>query len=515
MTKKYNNKYNNKYNKKSNKRINLKEGGFIKYDGPIDTVNHLFLNKDGINKHKQNLNYNKDIYDKNVINYGSKYKLIKEQNRYDNEKIRENKRIQFINEKDIINKYLNSFLLSIRCGIKDLWITLKHIINGVSDKTYDFIAKHIPKIYNKTFLATARSAGTGAREVGVNTARGVGRITEFAGNTVNWATDRIENFGTLIASLKYPIGKVIFLFLSIIILLLIIVLLLSLLFGWLSDTFNLDFLPKMDLPDMNPFLNMNLPSINSKSFSLDTHLFNNNIDINFPDYYNKFKEGTDDTIDFVKNPVNYTIASIKSTPTYLYDSIVPPDSYNNFSKSYNSVIGSIQRTFGYPTMIDKNNIKRDISDKGRSDDIYFMDVNKIIDKKILTDETVPVKDVSISIVKPKNIIWELPYNNYKNSDINKLPDSILNLKNGVDNMSLNDKNKIVIPWKDTNNGDYNLSCDDAYYQNSISKEKANILLNDKEDNSKCLYNKSIKLNKVNTPSIRNYNETDLSKFNKI
>ena len=106
--------------------------------------------------------------------------------------------------------------------------------------------------------------------------------------------------------------------------------------------------------------------------------------------------------------------------------------------------------------------------------------------KSTTDEN--HKNTAISIIKPKNIEWEIPYIDYysANTDVNKLPETIKKYKNNKDpnGYSLNDTSTLVFPWK-IESDKYVLDC------NARFKDLDNNILSNlyKTDGLYCISNK--------------------------
>lgn len=129
-----------------------------------------------------------------------------------------------------------------------------------------------------------------------------------------------------------------------------------------------------------------------------------------------------------------------------------------------------------------NTIPRDVASDGRCDNIAFFD-SSLFPKQLLREKNMDTKDSVINLSKPIDIEWKLPEVEYNGLDISKLPPTLVSKKNS-DNISLEDKKTIVIPWVNKNNH-YVLSCEDAYFKNNFN-EKANLFVD--IDDEKCTYN---------------------------
>ena len=153
-------------------------------------------------------------------------------------------------------------------------------------------------------------------------------------------------------------------------------------------------------------------------------------------------------------------------------------------------------------------ISRGVLSTGRSDNVTMIDASVINNDKILDDTDIIISKTSINIGKPEDLKWTMSEKDYKNKDFNKVPDSLKNLKD-ENNISLNDKKSIVIPWKKKNNK-YKLSCSDAYFENNVD-EKAKILI-DNHDDKTCTFDITNKATSYNESKERYKYAQDLSTF---
>jgi len=151
---------------------------------------------------------------------------------------------------------------------------------------------------------------------------------------------------------------------------------------------------------------------------------------------------------------------------------------------------------------------RGILSNGRSDNVTMIDASVINNDNVLNETDIIISKTSINIGKPEDIKWQMPENDYRNKDFNKVPDSLKNMKD-ENNISLNDKKSIIIPWKKKNNK-YKLSCSDAYFENNVD-EKANILI-DNQDDTTCTFDVNSKALSYNEPKERYKYAQDLSTF---
>lgn len=146
--------------------------------------------------------------------------------------------------------------------------------------------------------------------------------------------------------------------------------------------------------------------------------------------------------------------------------------------------------------------------EGRCDNIILIDSEIINNANILKDRNINLAKTAINIVRPEDIEWTMPESDYRNKDINKVPESLLN-KPDENDKTIKDKKTIVIPWLKKDNN-YSLSCSDAYFKNN-TEEKANILI-DSVDKKKCTFNIESTPVKYTESRDRYKYTNDLSKF---
>jgi len=208
-----------------------------------------------------------------------------------------------------------------------------------------------------------------------------------------------------------------------------------------------------------------------------------------------------------KNPAAYMGDNMK----YLYDVIMrtePIASMLLYAKyASNAFLFNAQSiTGGSVFKYFNNTTERETIPDGRSDNINNID-SSIFPASLMRAKNIQTMNTVVNLSKPMDIKWALPETQYDGLDVSKLPPSILNAK-GDNELSLNDKKKIVIPWINKGNN-YVLSCSDAYFEDNIN-EKANIL-KDIDDNT-CDYNQD-SLPQVFTEEKERYTYTsDLSTF---
>lgn len=147
---------------------------------------------------------------------------------------------------------------------------------------------------------------------------------------------------------------------------------------------------------------------------------------------------------------------------------------------------------------------------GRCDNIVSIDANLIDNKKMLHNKKMVFgqNNSVINIGRPSDIVWSLPDEIFAGKDVNKLPPSLLKIRqnNGI---SLEEKKEIVIPWRNENNT-YVLSCEDAYFKNNPS-EKAGILI-DNDDGKTCSVNIESTPRSYSTTEKRYIKSNDLGRF---
>lgn len=153
-------------------------------------------------------------------------------------------------------------------------------------------------------------------------------------------------------------------------------------------------------------------------------------------------------------------------------------------------------------------VPREKITEGRCDNIILIDSEIISNANILKDRNINLAKTAINIVRPEDIEWTMPESDYRNKDISKVPESLLNQPDENDK-TINDKKTVIIPWMKKDNN-YSLSCSDAYFKNN-TEEKANILI-DSADKTKCTFNIESTPVKYTEPRDRYKYTNDLSKF---
>lgn len=197
------------------------------------------------------------------------------------------------------------------------------------------------------------------------------------------------------------------------------------------------------------------------------------------------KEFTDKNIvSFFKNPTSYASDWLK----FWQDKILNSEPLRSIllTLEYISklVVVRIQAFTGGGTAYMKysRTAPRELLTTGRSDNIYYVD-SDIFPRPLLRNKGINGNDTVVNLEKPLDIKWELPKVEYDGHDISKLPPALVTKKD-ENNVSLEDKGTIIIPWISKNNN-YVLSCKDAYFAKNIN-EKANIFID--IDDFTCTYN---------------------------
>ena len=176
--------------------------------------------------------------------------------------------------------------------------------------------------------------------------------------------------------------------------------------------------------------------------------------------------GTQSVFDWnacLKNPIMYPL---QRTMNNVNSSLNIPDTLNKLR--VNNPIYALRKNL---KLLNNDNFKteRTPNTNQRDDSITFINY-KLIDSNVankhFSSPTTQEDYYSISLLKPKNIEWELPHLDYKDTDMDKLPESIKNYKdnNNPDDYSLNDTAKIIFPWKKSNN-QWVLDCDTIFTNN--------------------------------------------------
>ena len=171
---------------------------------------------------------------------------------------------------------------------------------------------------------------------------------------------------------------------------------------------------------------------------------------------------------FLKNPIKY---SLQRNVNSINTALNIPDTLNLLRVQ--NPIYALRKNL---KLLNNDNFKTDRTPNTnqRDDSITFINY-KLIDSNVankhFSSPNTQEDCYSISLLKPKNIEWELPYLDYKDTDMDKLPESIKNYKdnNNPDDYSLNDTSKIIFPWKKSNS-QWVLDCDTIFTNN----EKTNL-----------------------------------------
>ena len=173
---------------------------------------------------------------------------------------------------------------------------------------------------------------------------------------------------------------------------------------------------------------------------------------------------------FIINPINYTFNyTLEKTLNNVNNYIDIPDVLNKIK--IQNPIYTLRKNF---KLLNNDNLKTDRiqNNTQREDNISFINY-KLIDENI-ANEFCQVKEKqnkyhSISLIKPKNIEWELPHLDYTNTDMSKLPESIKNYKNSSNpnSLSLNEQSKIIFPWQ-YNNDEWALDCNTKFINNEFT-----------------------------------------------
>ena len=173
---------------------------------------------------------------------------------------------------------------------------------------------------------------------------------------------------------------------------------------------------------------------------------------------------------FIISPINYTINYTLATTLNKINNYIDIPEVLNKVRIQNPIY-TLRKNF---KLLNNDNLKIDRiqNDKQREDNISFINY-KLIDENI-ANEFCQVKEKqnkyhSISLIKPKNIEWELPHLDYTNTDMSKLPESIKNYKNSnnPNSLSLNEQSKIIFPWK-YNNDKWTLDCKTKFINNEFT-----------------------------------------------
>ena len=188
---------------------------------------------------------------------------------------------------------------------------------------------------------------------------------------------------------------------------------------------------------------------------------------------------------FIKNPIKYTL---ERNLNEVNNSLNIPDVLNKIR--IQNPIYTLRKNF---KLLNNDNFKtaRIQNETQREDNISFINY-ALIDEKISKYYRGEVPEeqnnnFSISLIRPKNIEWELPHLDYANTDMSKLPESIKNYKDNTDpdSLSLNEKSKIIFPWKltpgDNGNDSWVLDCNTKFINGNSTD-----LYQDDDSNENCI-----------------------------
>ena len=183
---------------------------------------------------------------------------------------------------------------------------------------------------------------------------------------------------------------------------------------------------------------------------------------------NKFKiDGIEEDwnwSDFMKNPAGY---SLNKGLNGIKQNIKMPNALNNMYYNIVKPLGIGFQNMSGNSMIDKYKFNRPEYISQRTDSItninYDLLSNNIKDKY---SQSFKNKNNSISLLKPKDITWEFPHLDYRNTDYSKLPESIKKYKDETDKnaFSLNDTKNINFKWELVDD-EYIISCNSKFDNN--------------------------------------------------
>ena len=182
---------------------------------------------------------------------------------------------------------------------------------------------------------------------------------------------------------------------------------------------------------------------------------------------NKFKtDGIEENWNwgnFMKNPAGYCLDKGLSG---IKQKVKMPNALTNIYYNVFKPMGKgIENLSG--NSIDKYKFNRPVNSHQRSDSItninYDLLSNNIQDKY---SESFKNKNNSITLLKPKDIKWEFPHLDYRNTDYSNIPESIKKYKdeNDKDAYSLNDTKNINFKWE-LFEDEYIISCNSKFNNN--------------------------------------------------
>lgn len=220
-------------------------------------------------------------------------------------------------------------------------------------------------------------------------------------------------------------------------------------------------------------------SYNSKKISRE---LNNDNKVKCSNNYNSYGSKVKFNFkQFFDNPLEYTFNFVKTgVNDYKGATVLNKLFYNSLDTASSVLKGTTGISFIENNKFDRPINKENEADIQRVDNISFIDYSILNDKikkniyKSIDDEN--HKNTAISLIKPKNIEWKLPYIDYysTDTDANKLPESIKKYKNKNDekDYSLNDTSTLIFPWN-IEGDKYVLDCN-ARYKNLDNKILSNL-----------------------------------------
>lgn len=182
---------------------------------------------------------------------------------------------------------------------------------------------------------------------------------------------------------------------------------------------------------------------------------------------NKFKmDGIEENWNwgnFMKNPAGYSLNKGLSGIT---QKVKMPNALTNMYYNVFKPLGKgIENLSG--NSIDKYKFNRPENSEQRTDSITNINYDLLSDNiQEKYSESFKDNNNSITLLKPKDIKWEFPHLDYRNTDYSKIPESIKKYKDETDKdaYSLNDTKNINFKWE-LFNDEYIISCNSKFDNN--------------------------------------------------
>lgn len=472
----------------------MKAGGIEPTEGPYDTAVHRFMSKDNIQRHVEDMKYKrKDLADKEIEELNDfknkKAELEAEKNKkFQSEEAKRKENLQERLQENISQMNIDK-------------ATTENLGNLIKNSS-SFIGIGI--VFISTILEKGIYAGfTVLSDLVKVGGYGLDRVGSISHVVVN----------TFMQTVAYNLFKYLFSFIFAILFFVIIILLIIYGASLFTTKSNNNRSTSRSGQQKCSSLLSDTININIRDFS---KLFSNN---NVTDSLSNIE-----VRNYVPNIPKYDfIPDTTFSWSNPWGYITTKTGVNNrkFVSTYKSFASGIKAARRLVNDLSGNSteflIDREEFETGRCDNELLIDAKFIKNKQLLSDKNINISDTHdavINIVKPNNITWSLPEDQYINKDLKLLPPSILDTKFQGDKLSIKEKKTIIIPWEQKND-EYRLSCKNSYFMNaSDPNDKTNlakILIDDIGTNT-CTIDNSSRANTFRNTKERYYGTDDLNAF---